>query len=341
MGPDDVHDGEYTWRAFGRADLDAWLVLLTAIEAVDKEDEHPGADELLEMFADPYKDFPRGSYAAFDADGVMVAYCTLHSRTAAEPVHEMWMGGAVHPAHRGRGLGWATLEWAERAAVPLHEERYPGRPLTLSGGSLVRNPDAGALFAERGYRQVRWFNGMKLDLSQELPESPVPADVVLVGFTPEMSEDALRVRNESFRDHWGSTDSTPESWARRIAESSFRPALSYLAYEAGAGTGEPLALVFSHEYEAAQQATGKRDLYIGLVGTRRPGRKRGIASALLTHVLRGGRAAGFDTASLGVDADSPTGALGLYERIGFRVSDTYASQHLPIIPVPSTGSDAP
>jgi mycothiol synthase len=37
----------------------------------------------------------------------------------------------------------------------------------------------------------------------------------------------------------------------------------------------------------------------------------------MRRALTGARAAGFASASLGVDADSPTGALGLYQRAGF------------------------
>jgi mycothiol synthase len=331
----------YTWRALGPEDLDAWVVLLAAIEAVDHEDEHFGAEDLREKFADTYRDFPNGSVAAFDG-AAMVAYGFFRIRTAAEPVHEMWMAGAVHPDHRGRGLGSHLLAWVEETAVPLHERHFPGHPLTISAGCRVNHADAMELFAEHGYEQVRWFHGMAIDLVEELPAAAVPSDVVLVSITPERAEDARRVRNEAFLDHWGSTDSTPESWAHRMAESSYRPALSYLAYETGAGgaLGEPLALVLCNEYQAVKAATGKRDLYIALVGTRRRRRKRGLATTLITHVLRQGQAEGFDSASLGVDAGSPTGALDLYERIGFRAVGTYVSQHLVVIPGPRTSGDA-
>jgi ribosomal protein S18 acetylase RimI-like enzyme len=128
-----------------------------------------------------------------------------------------------------------------------------------------------------------------------------------------------------------------DSWSHLTGATSFRPAFTFLAYEADEEVGEPLALVLSEEYEAVQQATGGRDLYVVLVATRRPGRKRGIATALLTHVLRQARAAGFDSASLMVDADSPTGALGLYGRIGFRAENSWVAQRRPIIPAPGVG----
>lgn len=113
-----------------------------------------------------------------------------------------------------------------------------------------------------------------------------------------------------------------------------RPAFSFLAYSGG----EPLGLVISHEYEAFNEAAGRRDLYIALVGTRRAGRNRGIASALLLRALAGARAAGFASASLGVDADSPTGALGLYRRAGFTVELTSVTNTKPLLAAQPEGT---
>ncbi len=49
------------------------------------------------------------------------------------------------------------------------------------------------------------------------------------------------------------------------------------------------------------------------------------------RALTGARAAGFTSASLGVDADSPTGALGLYQRAGFTVMLTSITHTKPLL----------
>ena len=46
-------------------------------------------------------------------------------------------------------------------------------------------------------------------------------------------------------------------------------------------------------------------------------RGKRIAAALLARALDSYRDAGFDRAVLDVDSDSPTGAVGLYARMGF------------------------
>jgi mycothiol synthase len=291
--------------------------LWTAIEDADGSEEYLSEQDLREEFSAPGRDYPRGSMGIYDGR-TMAGFGVLTWRATANPVHDVRHVGGVHPAYRGGGLGGELLAWAEQAAVPLHEDRHPGHPLALSSGCLSRNAAAVALHEARGYQPVRWFHSMHRDLSAPLPQVSAPAGVQIAGYTPAMAEHARLIRNESFRDHWGSTETSAEAWAHFLAHGAFRPGLSYLAYEGP----EPLGMLISHEYDAYRDRTGLRDLYIALVGTRAAGRKRGIATALLATALSAARAEGYDQASLGVDADSLTGAVRLYERVGFAVDNT-------------------
>jgi mycothiol synthase len=312
---------EFSWRPIEPGDAGEWARLLAAIQAADQTWDVFTEADLLEHFADPSLDFPHGSVAVFDG-ATMVGYDLLMPRGAADPVHDMRSMAGVHPDYRRRGIGGALLEWAEQAAPRLHRERFPGRPLSLSVSCRDDDAAAGALFARRGYQPVRWFHAMIRDLSAEVVPVPAAAGVENLPLTPERSEQALMIRNEAFRDHWGSTETSAESWAHFLSSRTFRSAFSFVAYD----HGEPAGVIISHEYEAAAAATGTRDLYIAIVGTRRAARKRGLASSLLTRVLTDGKAAGFGTASLGVDADSTTGAVGVYERAGFTVDHTAVTQ---------------
>jgi mycothiol synthase len=55
------------------------------------------------------------------------------------------------------------------------------------------------------------------------------------------------------------------------------------------------------------------------VFTRRPWRRRGLARALIGATLVELRERGIEEAMLGVDAENPTGALALYEGLGFEI----------------------
>ncbi|MGI8830797.1 MAG: GNAT family N-acetyltransferase, partial [Candidatus Limnocylindria bacterium] len=63
---------------------------------------------------------------------------------------------------------------------------------------------------------------------------------------------------------------------------------------------------------------------------RRPWRRRGLARALMTSSLVAAREAGFTSANLGVDTDSPTGANALYESLGFAPDKTFTTWRKPM-----------
>jgi len=309
------------WRALTEKDVPAWAELLRAAEEVDRADEHYSEADLAEEFVDPRFDPERGSLAAFAGES-MIALGVLNMSSPLDAVHRMAHFGAVHPAHRGHGLGTRLLTWAPTAARPLHDERYPDVALVLDTRHISTNTAAGELFNQQGFTPNRYYHGMKRELGADLPPVADLQGIDIVPYSPALDEQALYVKNESFKDHWASAPRTPEQWRYEFAESvSFRPDLSYVALDAADSSA--VGVILTKYYEADAQATGRRDAHIAILGTLRAARGRGVATALLGTVLHAARAAGFDSASLGVDAQNPTGALGVYERAGLTVKDTW------------------
>lgn len=92
---------------------------------------------------------------------------------------------------------------------------------------------------------------------------------------------------------------------------------------------EPLRVARNESFAAATARTGHRDLYVATVGTVPAWRGRGVAAALLAHALDRARARGYATSSLHVDAQNPTGALGVYRRAGYRTASRQITFALP------------
>jgi ribosomal protein S18 acetylase RimI-like enzyme len=76
-------------------------------------------------------------------------------------------------------------------------------------------------------------------------------------------------------------------------------------------------LVINTIYERENEMEGVKVGWLDSVATRRAWRRRGLAGALIARSLAVLRDRGMDVAGLGVDAENPTGALGLYESFGF------------------------
>ena len=220
-------DGALQWRAITVDDCVEWARLLLAVEESYGTEDIVGAEDLLEDLRDPFVDPDRGTIAAF-SQGSMIAYAGLRASATVTDRHEMDLHGAVHPGRRGRGLGTGLLAWAEQAALPLHQARYPGHPLALSASWPAGQGDALALFAAAGYQQARWFHFMSRELTGAVPAGQLPEGIRITGYAAEFSESARQVRDEAFRDHWGPPQPRPRAGtASSATRGSARPSVSW------------------------------------------------------------------------------------------------------------------
>jgi ribosomal protein S18 acetylase RimI-like enzyme len=144
----------------------------------------------------------------------------------------------------------------------------------------------------------------------------LPAGLRLTTYAeaPELDARVMDAFNDSFRDHWSFEPITAHDWQQfMIGRSVFRPDLTYLVLD-----GDEVAAFSLNRVDPEETARqGYSAGWIGTLGTRRGWRKRGLASTLLVEGMRAFKAEGLEFAALGVDAHNPTGALGLYESLGF------------------------
>jgi mycothiol synthase len=304
-------------RPIEKTDVVAWAELAAASEKVDNENEHYSPEDGLEALGDKLVDNARDTVGLWAGDR-MIGYGFVQSNPESTDVHRVWSHGTVHPDHRRQGVGGRLLDWMIVRARELHAERRPDLPGLLHKGSVDTNAGLIAMLTGAGFTAERYFREMSLRLRDHAgQDSAVPDGLRLVRYELAYDEATRLAHNEAFRDHWGTSPRDRDFWRTHIAGShAFRPRISWLLLDGD----EVASYALGYEYDAETAVTGVRDAYIGQVGTRRPYRGRGAASALLVRMLASATEEGYGTASLGVDADNPTGALGLYERLGFTVT---------------------
>lgn len=309
----------YQLRALARPDVPAWAALLAEAERVDDTGENIDADDLLEDFDDPGRDQRRDFMGAWAGDD-LVGFCTVMPRDHADAEHRTNIWGAVHPEHRRSGVGTALVGWAVERAREAHAQMFPDKPLLLQCNGLLANEAQSAVLAAAGFTPQRWEFGMARDLTTPVAEMAPPGGLRLVPYTDPIGEATRLAHNDAFADHWGFVPWSPQMWQQWVSDTrAFRPGMSRLLVEPSE-PGHVVGYLISYEYVADEAVTGIRTAYVGKVGVRRAWRGRGAASALLSQALRDYRADGYGRATLDVDADNPTGALGVYQRLGFRVT---------------------
>ena len=311
-----------TLRGLGEADIPAWNRLLAAVEAVDRTGEHYNEADLEEEMANPDLEPGRDIVGAFAGEGAgaeLVGYFCVYPRTATDEYHKVALEGAVRPDLRGTGIGTVLAVAMRRRAVEVHAARHPDLPAFLTARGLAGDEAQESLLDGIGLRPERWALVMRADLSRIPPAPPAPEGLDVRSYHPSMADALREAHNAAFVDHPHFTPWSDTMWKQWVTEArAFRPDLSLVAFDP-ADPERVVGYVQTMEYDAYEQQTGRREAYVAKVGTRREYRGRGLAAALLGEALAGYRHAGYDEASLDVDSENPTGALGIYRRAGFEV----------------------
>ena len=155
---------------------------------------------------------------------------------------------------------------------------------------------------------------MKRSLAEPIPEPQFPAGFTLRDAGHQDTEAWVQMFNQTFIDHWNHHDLTVESAEYTLTKPNYKPELDLVAVDSDRTFA---AFCFCAIHPEDNDRTGRKEGWIGSLGTRRGFRKMGLARAMLLSGMHQLKAAGMDTAKLGVDTQNPNNALWLYESVGF------------------------
>lgn len=275
---------------------------------------------------------PARDVSVVDLDGVVAGYA-VRWRWIEEASGDAILSHRCYlaPVIRRRGVGRSILRASEASLAA--EAIAP----TAGGGlrwfeTWADDGAAGAraLLAGAGYAPARWFFLMLRPTLEATPDVPLPPGIEIRPVRDRTDAwPVMRADDEAFRDHWGYTPTLPEDVEGYLDDPRQDLALWQVAWDGDEVAGSVLPLIDTAENERF----GRRRGWIDSVSVRRPWRRRGVARALLVRGLAALRERGMAEAVLGVDADNPQGALGLYESVGFELHRRSAVYRKPAPPV--------
>jgi GNAT superfamily N-acetyltransferase len=301
----------------GEPDLAAIARIENAEAEADRLPERVTVDGLVAEYGNPSESFdPARDVTIAEVDGEAVAYGLRNWVDTTDGLREYRVDGSVHPAWRRRGIGTAMLAENERLQRALAASH--ATPNAKLIGSWSGDTQAGdiALLQGTGFTPVRWFFEMTRPRLDDIPELPLPDGLEVRPITPALARRVWDADIEAFEDHWGGFDRSDESFQRWLDHPATDLSLWLAAFDGDEIAAAIINLIDREENEAL----GLRRGWLASVFTRRPWRRRGLARALIVRSLALLRDRGMTIAALGVDADNPSGALGLYEDLGFAVS---------------------
>jgi GNAT superfamily N-acetyltransferase len=290
-------------------DLAAVVALTRACDTAVVGEPDSGAEEVVGMFTGPITD-REATRLVHDADGSLVAFVWIERDLEAR---ETWVDVYVDPERPDASVLDAGLEHGRRTALAHLAEAGGDGEWSLRTGCFADDAHLVAAVQRAGFERVRRFYRMGIDLtSADVPSEapPLPDGVELVVVrTDEERRRAYDLRNETFQDHWHDVPRPFDEWLAFHDPEVADPDGWWLLTVDGVDA----ALCLMDESRAEMDGG-----YVRTLGVRREFRGRGLAALLLQHAFVYYRDKGRRTLSLGVDSESPTGAVRLYERVGMR-----------------------
>lgn len=291
----------YEIRSATIDDLDAVAAVMQAADVGVTGGSDLDADMIRDLWSSPSIDLSLDAWVVTTARAI-VAYA--HVQEDGDTRLKGW--GDVHPDHLGRGIGSSMLERAETRAA----ERFAAVPEgALDLAAADGNDDAAALMRSRGFEYARSFRHMQIELDgAPIDPGGSPHGIEIRGIEPERDLPEIHaIFVDAFRDEWGYREVSFEEWkANEVDAPSFDPGFWFIAEDESGPVGAASGLIWGE--------LG----WVGELGVRKPWRGRGIAAALLRRSFSTFGARGLRRVRLNVDADNPTGAVALYERVGMR-----------------------
>ncbi len=270
--------------------------LLTPLTALDLE----GLRDLVVACLDHDGGLPAAADAAFvrrvflggpgvgarDAGGRLLAAVALGQPSdGVVPV-----SGAVHPAHRARGLGVRLLRWSIREAR--------GVSVQLRSESVTAELER--LAVRCGFTKV--FGELVMRRPARRPGPRAAPGLATRPWTVDSLDAFFEAYCGSFRDRPGFPGWTRPQWVEHVTgDPAFRPDASVVVSDAHDG---PIGFVL---------VSGP---WIDQLGVVPAWRRRGIATGLLGHAIERIVARGADAVWLNVNEDNAS-AISLYEGLGF------------------------
>lgn len=314
----------------------------------------PVADDIEELTAlvAAHQRFARGS-AGIDVEGVTANVTGIGSWTRRQVVVESEDGQIqawawVHDRAAGRTMLDVTvapdfdradqvarslLRWVTDAAALLASQRDLDRT-QLDGTAYADDARQRRWFAEAGYEHTRTWLEMTRPVGDADDLPPVREGVTVRSVAKH--DDGMPVAGdlqvvhqmleESFADHFNSyRESFPEFVQRLREDPGHRWDHWWIAEVVIDGEAVPGGALVGAVM--SPDSAGLQGTYVEYIGVHQRARGLGVAKALLATVIRDARDRGRNRVDLEVDSDSPTGANGLYETMGWVTKYSTESWH--------------
>ncbi len=315
--PDAPPMPELTWRRFrGERDYPAMVAVIEGSKEADGLEWTLSVEQMAIDYqhlrnCDPYQDI-----LVVEAKGRVIGYSRVWWQAETSGPHLYNHFAHLLPAWRGQGIRRAMLRYNERRLREVAAKHTKAQDRFFQTGASERETHWENLLLDEGYERVRYGLQMVRPDLNDIPDRLLPPGLEVRPVRPEHYELVRQALNEAFQDHWGAIEWSQDWIEHWQKEPTFDPSLWQVAWDGDEIAGTVLPFINQQENAEYERQRG----YTEFICVRRPWRRRGLAKALIARGLRVLKERGMREAALNVDAQNLSGALQLYQSMGFRTA---------------------
>ena len=305
-----------TFRGFaGESDYPKMLAVIEGSKHVDQVERTDSLEDVQRNYShltncDPYTDM-----LFAEMNGEVIGYQRVWWDKLNDGLTFTYSCvGFLLPEWRRKGIGTAMFQYAEDRMRQIAAAHTGPETKVFSMWANGTAEGWVSLLESQGYTATRYFFEMTRDINEPLTDAPLPAGLQVRPVTEADYRAVYEAHTEAFRDHWGFNEQSFEEFMRWSEEPDFNPNLWKVAWDGDQIAGQVLNFVNSAENIEYQRKRG----YTEAISVRRPWRKRGLARSLVIQSIAMFKEMGMTETALGVDAENPSGALSLYQGLGYK-----------------------
>ncbi|MDH3470539.1 MAG: GNAT family N-acetyltransferase [Acidimicrobiia bacterium] len=303
-----------TFRHFGGdEDFVGMVAMLKAQARHDGVDRHDSVEEMTNYYHHLTNCDLETDLAIAERSGEIVAYCRatwwVEESTADRVLAFIeW----THPEVRSLGVEGALVGWGESRSRDIAvEQAYEGHQV-LQTWADEPEQDKIKLIEATGFAVTQTDVMMTRSLDVPIPELHLPEGLEIRPVTEADRRKVWEADLEAFRDHVGFSLPTEEDFEQFANQPHFDPALWKVAFD-----GDEIASQVLN-YVAEDDEPGRKRGWTEWISTQRAWRGKGAAKAVIAESMRMFKDMGMTEVALAVHTTNPTGALGLYQGLGYQ-----------------------
>lgn len=265
---------------------------------------------------DPFRDV-----LLAEVDGQPIAYSRVFWDRLDEGVRIYTSFGFVLPEWRRKGIGTAMMLRNEGRLREIAANHPQDEPRYFQTWASETEFSTHALAKSQGYQPIRYGFEMIRDLSDPFPEALMSDGLEVRPVKEAQIRTIFNASNEAFRDHWGYHEASWEEFQGWMKDPTFNPQLWKIAWDGDRVAGIVMNVINEKENEEYKRKRG----YTENISVGRPWRRHGLAKSLIVQSMQMFKEMGFTETALGVDAENTSGALNLYESLGYTVTKKHTT----------------